>query len=1268
MRVHNRFMPLVLAAALVSMAVGCSVSNNENKETPTVPHVQCKIGSCTDLDAGPVVLSNGDTILLYKFAGKLMFAIDGTLNAESFALLRRGIQDKPSVEQTQIMKNEVNKILKKMESRGAIGLESYPEVGYFTALYPVESELFQSLKDLKFAHSLIFSYVNYAPEVMKQLRELNPAAEGLVPRSSASPDYSSLSGLKRIEAPQFVEMVQSEVGGEKIDGSSARLGITDTGITYNHPTFKSKSGANRIVYMKDFTGEGTVYVHPNAKFEVTAPNGGSEEDLVVNAEVIATPKLPSLPLGDQLSEVKDLKIKVNKELRELLLNANTGAKLGVILEDAFQGDTEPVDINANGKLDDKLYIIYIPGESASIYLDTSGTADFRKSKAIHDWNASKDTVKIFAESVGFHFGDKELAHSDGNSKVAVKTVAIVGYDPGNHGSHVAGIAAGSKTISNDNDLTLARGVAPEAQILMNRVCANNGGCNARQAFIDLVVKGKAELVNMSLGGLSNFNDGYGVEAAMINRLTDLYNTLFIISSGNSGPGLQTHGSPSNARMALSIGASASRELINAQYVWPGFGTSSATGENDDFMLFFSSRGPNGSGGFKPNIAAPGTELSSIQLNAAPGLRAGLDVYWGTSMAAPTAAGAYALFLDGVKKYNKAYPGKALSTNSRVLRQVFIDSAKPFDVSRTDLQTGSTSKGQYTWVDQGTGLLNLPAAWNKLKSLRDSGVVSNVKTENGEAVELDYRVVTEDVMPNGIAYNGSQASNGEPAYGSGIYLKHDGTDSLKLVSVIRSLPEAHATDGDLHAKLTTTRDEFELRTVIHGSDVKWVRAGVMEQLNCADSPDVKYGITGQGAVIADNGNSTWTLTKFKESTMSVCILRSLTAKLPPGDHGALISAHLIGANGKVSPVASFIVPVYLTVPHKVMKNSSAYEIESEVKSFGVSRNYVQVPAGTSVMRITLEVPEVKLDSEGQPLAYNCSGVELMALLGNNTAATGLSRSKSRIANCKEDGSVNGNRKLVITRENPNPGIWNLHVFGQYRFANSKFKLRVDYVTGAFDKAEVAGSVDALNGKVGFKVAESSLEAIPSAKESSIILDGLSSVVKSQVDNEKQVVVEGVLGKFRVYPTGTKSVTVTTENSPGNDIDLFVYECPKDLAEFAATDCTEAGSSGGSTDVEKVNFTPKADKSYAVVALGYSIKDEGKFTSSELMSMGAETGAISLVGSNPYTVMHSFTDDQIKNSPLLNSDLFKGGKVSAAGSLTLRMADKTVMGAIPVMIKK
>ena len=148
--------------------------------------------------------------------------------------------------------------------------------------------------------------------------------------------------------------------------------------------------------------------------------------------------------------------------------------------------------------------------------------------------------------------------------------------------------------------------------------------------------------------------------------------IFMISAGNSGPGRQTIGSPSTARLSISVGAAASKGLIQAQYLWDGSGSPAAVSPDDAFMLFFSSRGPTGGGGFKPVLSAPGTELSSIQLNSAPGNRQGLDVYWGTSMSAPTATGAYALLLDAVQKFNLKFSGKKLTTKGT---EIFSETTK-----------------------------------------------------------------------------------------------------------------------------------------------------------------------------------------------------------------------------------------------------------------------------------------------------------------------------------------------------------------------------------------------------------------------------------------------------------------------------------------------------------------------------------------------------------------------------------------------------------------
>jgi subtilisin family serine protease len=330
---------------------------------------------------------------------------------------------------------------------------------------------------------------------------------------------------------------------------------------------------------------------------------------------------------------------------------------------------------------------------------------------------------------------------------------------------------------------------------------------------------------MSLGSLSPFNDGYGTEETIVNRLTSLTNTLFIISAGNSGPGRQTVGSPSVARKAISVAATANRAMIERQYEWPGIGANTS-GATDDFVLYFSSRGPTAAGGFAPSLSAPGTELSSVQLNTAPGGHAGLDVYWGTSMAAPTVTGAYALFLDAIRKYNIKHADKKLPTDAETLRSVLISSGRKFG---TD---------QYSWIDEGTGMIDLTAAWTKLLKTRDDNLSTGVADAKGNPINLDYQVVTSQVMANGAAYDGSRMESNDgqtpiPAFGSGLYFdSRDGTQ-MKKAFISRQLRETEASAenaGDLTVQLVTSAEEFTLRSDF-GRDEAWATPGALSEVDC-----------------------------------------------------------------------------------------------------------------------------------------------------------------------------------------------------------------------------------------------------------------------------------------------------------------------------------------------------------------------------------------------------------------------------------------------------
>jgi serine protease AprX len=215
------------------------------------------------------------------------------------------------------------------------------------------------------------------------------------------------------------------------------------------------------------------------------------------------------------------------------------------------------------------------------------------------------------------------------------------YDDYGHGTHVAGIIAGSGAAN--------VGVAPEAGIVALKVldAAGRGRTSRVLAAIDWVLNyGKSynvRVVNISLGhpvyeSAKNDPLAIGVDKLMHDGF------VVVVSAGNFGSSLSgqpLYGgitSPANAQGAIAVGA------VNTQ---------GSLARGDDRVTSFSSRGPTRFDRFsKPDLVAPGYAVTSLDaygyLSATyPSLRlmAGYLRLSGTSMAAPAVSGAAALVLS-----------------------------------------------------------------------------------------------------------------------------------------------------------------------------------------------------------------------------------------------------------------------------------------------------------------------------------------------------------------------------------------------------------------------------------------------------------------------------------------------------------------------------------------------------------------------------------------------------------------------------------------------
>jgi serine protease AprX len=198
------------------------------------------------------------------------------------------------------------------------------------------------------------------------------------------------------------------------------------------------------------------------------------------------------------------------------------------------------------------------------------------------------------------------------------------FDDHGHGTHVAATIAGDGDARADR---LYKGVAPEGALVGIKVLAGNGsGTDAGViAGVQWAVANKdvygIEALNLSLGG-SGCSDGTDLVSAAVNEASDA-GLVVAVAAGNEGPGTCTVSSPAAAAKAITVGAM--RDF----------------GSNGFNLVYFSSRGPTLDGRTKPDVVAPGFNITSADAGTASGYIA----MSGTSMATPFVAGVAALMVD-----------------------------------------------------------------------------------------------------------------------------------------------------------------------------------------------------------------------------------------------------------------------------------------------------------------------------------------------------------------------------------------------------------------------------------------------------------------------------------------------------------------------------------------------------------------------------------------------------------------------------------------------
>ena len=469
------------------------------------------------------------------------------------------------------------------------------------------------------------------------------------------------------------------------DGRGTIILVLDTGVDMGIDGLtKTTTGDIKVIDVQDFTGEGDVQLY---EAEIDEED---DKQFFINEEtgykIFGADKLTYHAVDD--------KYFIGAFKESGLINSSSRA----------------ADLNGNGSENDEYIVIAFKtmveeDQFWIAYMDTDGDKDISDEFAHRNY---KDDLQSF--TIKMETGLAPLTMGI-NIFPDEKRVSIH-FDDGAHGTHVAGIAAG-----NDIGETGLTGIAPGAYVISLKLGNNlyTGGATITESmkkaylYADKISRERKEtcIINMSFGIGSEIEGRAEMEKFLAELVKDNPYLYICTSNGNDGPGISTAGLPAASEFVLSSGAVLTTEVARDLY---------GTGLENDIILYFSSRGGEVS---KPDVCSPGASTSTVP-NWARG-----DRFWGTSMASPYSAGVASLLLSAMKVE-------------------FPDVKIPSLLVYNAIRESSTKMEGYSYLDQGSGYINVVNAFNLLKKYIENGEVNKFET---------YSITsTAPNMPDGKASN------------------------------------------------------------------------------------------------------------------------------------------------------------------------------------------------------------------------------------------------------------------------------------------------------------------------------------------------------------------------------------------------------------------------------------------------------------------------------------------------------------------------------------